>query len=239
MSELTPELRDEIAQHLRASSRTRIAITFQNVEEGLDAEQIAERQGITLAAARAYMRNVEEMLSGKLPTTPSSALGWSRNYRDLYGRDLLACAPRLRDSCLHYLHTINPEVRVDEPLGHRTLPDAGTQRRSRPTRGSRNLALPDDEWAAELGKLATNHNWVERRLRELIAQRFLGEEERRGEPGWATSRILAALVDTRRRSIEAATTHAVLEQLYWLELVAVVSRNWAIFERVFPDKKAF
>ena len=27
--------------------------------------------------------------------------------------------------------------------------------------------------------------------------------------------------------------------MYWLELAAVVSKNWAIFERIFADKKAF
>ena len=41
MNDLTPELRDEIAQHLRASSGIRLGMILRDVEEGLDAEQIA------------------------------------------------------------------------------------------------------------------------------------------------------------------------------------------------------
>ena len=37
----------------------------------LTVEQIASSQGIPLDSARGYVRGVEELLSGKLPTTPS------------------------------------------------------------------------------------------------------------------------------------------------------------------------
>ncbi len=46
MSDLTPELRAEIAQHLRESSGIRLGMVLRDVEEGLDAEQIASSQGI-------------------------------------------------------------------------------------------------------------------------------------------------------------------------------------------------
>jgi hypothetical protein len=113
------------------------------------------------------------------------------------------------------------------------------ERRSRPTRGSKSLALAADEWAAELGKLAADHNLVERRLRKLVAQYLLGEETRRGEPRWAIERALSALDSARRGSIDAVTIDAVLEQMYWPELLAVVSRNWPIFQKIFCDKAAF
>ncbi|OWZ93038.1 hypothetical protein B9J07_14645 [Sinorhizobium sp. LM21] len=29
------------------------------------------------------------------------------------------------------------------------------------------------------------------------------------------------------------------EKLYWLELVAIINKNWGLFERVFGDKSAF
>ena len=131
MDELTPELRDEIAQHLRASTGIRLGMTLRDIEEGLNAEQIASRQRIPPAAAKGYMRGVEEVLSGKLPTTPSQALKWSRTYRYLQDCDL---SPALRShvtSCLQQLAEINPEIRVDEPFRPGTLHDA----RTRPARG--------------------------------------------------------------------------------------------------------
>jgi hypothetical protein len=99
--------------------------------------------------------------------------------------------------------------------------------------------FPEDEWVAELGRLAAEYNSVERRSPKLVAQRLSGEKKRRGEPGWAKDRALADLPGTRRGSIDAATIDAALEQMYWLELAAVVSKNWPMFERIFFDKRAF
>jgi hypothetical protein len=52
MSTVTPELRAEIAQHLRASSDIRLGMVLRDIEEGLDVEQIASSQGIPLNGAR-------------------------------------------------------------------------------------------------------------------------------------------------------------------------------------------
>ena len=65
MSTLTPELRDEIAHHLRASSDIRHGVILRDMERGLDAEQIASSQRITIDNARGYV-------------TPSSALKIAR-----------------------------------------------------------------------------------------------------------------------------------------------------------------
>jgi hypothetical protein len=130
MSTLTPELQDEIAQHLRESSEIRLGMVFQDMERGLDAEQIASSQGIPLNGASGYVRGVEEVLGGKLPTAPSQALKWARIYRYLLGCNL---SPALRGyvtSCLHQLHAINAEIRVDEPFRPGTL--GGSDTRARP-----------------------------------------------------------------------------------------------------------
>ena len=116
MSDVTPELRAEIAQHLRDSSDIRLGMVFRDMEEGLDAEQIASRQRIRLNGARGYVRGVEALLSGELPTTLSAALKWARFDRYLPGCDL---SPALRSyvtSCLRQLAAINPQIRVDEPF---------------------------------------------------------------------------------------------------------------------------
>ena len=56
MSALTPELWAEIAQHLHVSSVIRHGMILEDMERGMDAEQIASRQRIT---ATSYMRDVE------------------------------------------------------------------------------------------------------------------------------------------------------------------------------------
>jgi hypothetical protein len=115
MRNLAPELRAEIARHLREMT-SREGMIIRDMELGLTVEQIASSQGIPLNGARGYVRGVEELLSGKLPTAPSMALKASGGYRYLLGCDL---SPALRSyvtSCLHDLRAINPEIRVEEPF---------------------------------------------------------------------------------------------------------------------------
>jgi hypothetical protein len=59
MSTLTPEPWAEIAQHLRASSVIRHGMILEDIERGIDAEQIASRQHITRDTATSQMRDVE------------------------------------------------------------------------------------------------------------------------------------------------------------------------------------
>jgi AraC-like DNA-binding protein len=59
MSTLTPEPWAEIAQDLRAGSVIRHGMILEDMERGMDAEQIASRQRITRDTATSYMREVE------------------------------------------------------------------------------------------------------------------------------------------------------------------------------------
>ena len=59
MSTLTPELWAEIAQHLRVISVIRHGMILEDMERGMDAEQIPSRQRITRDIATSYMRDVE------------------------------------------------------------------------------------------------------------------------------------------------------------------------------------
>jgi len=121
MSSLTPELRE--------SRDIRGGMILRDMERGLIVEQIAASQNTTLDNARNYVRGIQAMLRGELPTTPSSALKAARGYRHLLGCDL---SPALRSyvtSCLRQLATINPEIRVEEPFRPGTLREAGTRAR--------------------------------------------------------------------------------------------------------------
>jgi hypothetical protein len=127
MRNLTPELRDEIAQYLRELSDRRGGMIFRDMERGLTVEQIASSQRTTLDNARNYVRGTEAMLRGELPTTPSQALRGARFYRYLLGCDLTPALRSYVTSCLHRLKAINPEIRVEEsfrpgaPRNARTL----------------------------------------------------------------------------------------------------------------------
>jgi hypothetical protein len=114
MSDLTPALREEIARHLRASS-LRQGLVVRDMERGLSPEQMASSQGTSIENARNYLRGVQDVLNGRLPTAPSIALKAARTYHYLLGCDL---SPGLRSyvtSCLRQLKAINPKVSFDQP----------------------------------------------------------------------------------------------------------------------------
>lgn len=126
---IAPELRAEIAMHVRASSGSRHSLVLRGMERGLSVEQMAASQHTTVDNVKAYVRGIEALLDGRLPTTPSSALDASRVYRLL-----LACSLslELRDyvtTCLGRLAAINPSIAVNESLRPSTLRDAETAQR--------------------------------------------------------------------------------------------------------------
>ena len=140
MSDLTPQLRDEIALHFRESNDIRGGRIVRDMEEGLTVEQIASRQRTTLDNARNYVRGTEAMLRGELPTAPSMAVKAARGYCYLLGCNL---SPELRNyviACLRQLAAINPEIRVEEPFRSGTLSDTGT--RARPNDTAEKTACP-------------------------------------------------------------------------------------------------
>jgi hypothetical protein len=139
MSTLTPELRDQIAQHLREMSG-REGMIIRDMERGLTVEQIASSQGTSLDNASNYVRGTEAMLRGELPTAPSMALKASRGYRYLLGCTLSPELRRYVRSCLRQLATINPEIHVEEPLRPGTPREAGT--RARPDDTAREAKCP-------------------------------------------------------------------------------------------------
>ena len=123
MSALTPELRDEIKRHLRVNP-VRHGEVFRAMEHGLDVEQM----GTSRANAQNFKNSVEAMLAGTLPASRSAALTNSYGYRYLIGCDL---SPELLShsrAFLRQLARINPEVRVDEPLQIRALPNTKPRR---------------------------------------------------------------------------------------------------------------
>jgi hypothetical protein len=102
-----------------------------------------------------------------------------------------------------------------------------------PLQGSR--ALQHREWAAELGRLAELHNDVELRMRALIHSTLASEERARGERGWAEREILAAIRSKEHSRVGSGSPDQLLARLYWIELIAIIGRQWRLFARAFGD----
>jgi hypothetical protein len=123
MSALTPELHDEIKRHLRVNP-VRHGEVFRAMEQGLDVDQM----GTSRANAQTFKNSVEAMLQGILPATRSAALTNSYGYRYLLGCDISPGLLSHSRDFLRQLASINPEVRTDEPLHIRALPNTKARR---------------------------------------------------------------------------------------------------------------
>lgn len=109
MSELTPELRAEIIEHL-SSSGIRHALVFRDVQQGLTAEQMATGQRTSVSNIRNFMRSIEHLLVGTLPTSAAQSQTNAQGYRELISLDP---SPELRayaESRLQELAANNPAV---------------------------------------------------------------------------------------------------------------------------------
>lgn len=51
--------------------------------------------------------------------------------------------------------------------------------------------------------------------------------------------LFAAVPERRRAELEPFNLDAIAEKLFWLELVAIINKNWLLFERIFGDKTVF
>ncbi|MGO9430131.1 hypothetical protein [Rhodoblastus sp.] len=95
------------------------------------------------------------------------------------------------------------------------------------------------EWAEELSAISYRRNVMERQLRS-IAVNFLRASSLSSKEGPnAKTIVLSSLTEPRRKELEPFNLDSISEKLYWTELVAIINKNWQIFERVFGDKTAF
>jgi hypothetical protein len=55
----------------------------------------------------------------------------------------------------------------------------------------------------------------------------------------AKTTLLLAVPEKRRFDLEPFNLDTIAEKLFWLELVAIINRNWTLFERIFGDRTVF
>lgn len=101
------------------------------------------------------------------------------------------------------------------------------------------IRSPISEWAEELAGISFRRNVMERSLRSIVINflRMSALSSKEGLSG--KSLLLAALSAKRRSELDPFNVDTIADKLFWLELVAIINKNWSLFERIFGDKTAF
>ena len=133
---LTVELRAEIEEVLRRSGDgLSHGATFQLRERGLGEAQIALERGVSANTTRGFLRSLDALLTGTLPTTKSLALTNSYVYRELLNHPRSDNLDSYVRAQLAKLRSINPGVRFD-PLQTRTHQYRVGERKSQKANGN-------------------------------------------------------------------------------------------------------
>ena len=112
---------------------------------------------------------------------------------------------------------------------HPGIDEAGEMTASR-----RALELDEGEWAEELASISRRRNILERKAREFV--RVVLKMTLPSGKDWVTV-VNDALPDRRREECAGLAPDALMSKLYWMELSAIIGREWSHFERFFHDKK--
>lgn len=112
---------------------------------------------------------------------------------------------------------------------HPGIDEAGEMTASRPT-----LDLEESEWAEELASINRRRNILERKAREFV--RVVLKMSLVESRDWVQA-VTESLPGRRREECAGLAPDALMSKLYWIELSAIISREWAHFERFFQDKK--
>jgi hypothetical protein len=112
----TAEMRDEMKQCLRSSGDgLEHGAVLRLMEQGMDVDEIAAQRATSAASIRAWIRSLDQLFTGAIPTSKSPALKNSYGYRELLNYRL---SPNLHSyvmARLRDLIAINPHV-TTKPL---------------------------------------------------------------------------------------------------------------------------
>ncbi|MFB9985360.1 hypothetical protein ACFSQQ_09740 [Mesorhizobium kowhaii] len=101
------------------------------------------------------------------------------------------------------------------------------------------LRLNLDEWAEELATLGKRRNLLERRIRDLALNFIRFDALSTGRAQEAKTRILAAIVESRRTEMSHLTVEEAINKFLWTDLYKLVIKEWKLFEKIFGDRVDF
>lgn len=92
------------------------------------------------------------------------------------------------------------------------------------------------EWADELAIISRRRNLLEKKLRGVVGNFIRFSAMNDTSKGTARDRVLKCIDSKRRDNLQNFDLDDLMSKLFWLELIAVVKKEWQIFDRVFGDK---
>jgi hypothetical protein len=95
------------------------------------------------------------------------------------------------------------------------------------------------DWAEELAVINKTRNVLEKRLRQMILNFLRSNSLSDKTKPSAKDRILACAQSERRKALAPSSADDLIEKLYWLELLAIVKKEWSVFSPVFGDLRLF
>ena len=96
------------------------------------------------------------------------------------------------------------------------------------------------EWAEELATIGKRRNIVERQLRSIVVN-FVRMDSltKPGGVDKIKSRVLGVVPTNERRKFQHLSAQEALSRFTWQQLTKLVENEWALFDRIFGDKKGF
>lgn len=94
------------------------------------------------------------------------------------------------------------------------------------------------EWADELAIISRRRNLLEKKMRGVIGNFVRFSAMTDASKGTAKERVLKCVDAKRREILQNHDLDELMSKLFWLEIIAVVKKEWQLFDRVFGDKIA-
>jgi hypothetical protein len=95
------------------------------------------------------------------------------------------------------------------------------------------------DWAEELAVINKTRNVLEKRLRQLTLNFLRSDSLSNKSKGSAKERILSCISSERRKALVPLVADDLVEKLFWLELLTIVKKEWALFAPIFGDIRLF
>lgn len=96
-----------------------------------------------------------------------------------------------------------------------------------------------DQWADDLAVINKLRNGLEKRLRSVVLNFLRADSLANKNKGTLKYRLLQAIPSEQRSKFDNVAADELIEKFHWLELSAVVKREWTIFQALFGDRNQF
>ena len=104
---------------------------------------------------------------------------------------------------------------------------------------SQQLQLSKAEWLEELADINKRRNALESKTREIVLNFLRMDGLVNKATATVATRVLQVLDEANRKRLAALPADEIVKKLLWTDLVKVIVKEWALFERIFGDLPQF